>query len=54
MILDPSLDFLLYYPYNRARDGLIYRFTGPSGTSKNLHSKLQSLYSVLPSTLPIL
>jgi hypothetical protein len=24
MILDPDLDFLVYYPYNRAREKLIY------------------------------
>jgi hypothetical protein len=26
MILYPSLEFLVFYPYNRARDRLIYHF----------------------------
>jgi len=34
MVFNPKLDFLVYYPYNRARDTLLYRSCQASGTSK--------------------
>jgi hypothetical protein len=35
MVFNPKLDFLVYYPYNRARNTLLYRSCQASGTSKN-------------------